>query len=85
MWLRRKSSMGRGMTCKKTSISFRRRFRSIPDRCAGDPRPDMSSPLRFPGSEGLFFDDAFAFLDGYELPRGNFGEILGFAIEPPER
>jgi hypothetical protein len=35
--------------------------------------------------EGLFSDDAFAFLDSYELPRGDFGEILGFAIEPADR
>ncbi len=38
--------------------------------------------LRFSGSEGLFFDDAFAFLDGYDLSGGNIGEILSFAVEP---
>jgi hypothetical protein len=41
--------------------------------------------LRFPGRERLFPDDAFALLDGYELPRGNFGKILGLAIEPADR
>ncbi len=38
--------------------------------------------LRFYWREGLFFDDAFAFLDGYDLSRGNVGEVLSFAVEP---
>ena len=41
--------------------------------------------LTFSGSERLFPDDAFALLDGDELPCGNFGEILSLAIEPADR
>src|SRR5580700_921827 len=41
--------------------------------------------LVFRGSEGLFSDDAFALLDGDELPGGNLGIILGLAIEPADR
>jgi hypothetical protein len=40
--------------------------------------------LRFPGSKGLFSYDAFALLEGYDLPRGNLGEIFSFAIKPPD-
>src|ERR1700678_3085038 len=41
--------------------------------------------LMFRGSERLFPDDAFALLDGDELPGGNLGIILGLAIKPADR
>ena len=39
----------------------------------------------FAGGIGLLSDDAFAFLDGYYLSGGDSIELLGLAVEPPDR
>jgi hypothetical protein len=63
-----------------------RRFVAPPPRNIGKKRVRyVFAGATYRAREGLFSDDAFAFLDGYELPRGDFGEILGFAIEPADR
>src|ERR1700751_1246966 len=41
--------------------------------------------LTLGGDVGPFADDAFAFLDRYDLPRGNSIEVLDLAVEPPDR